>query len=736
MANQVRQFVYSALICLILLSLSFEAGGAEPSATKQAPPQAPSGLSCEFLRSPNSTVIFDPEPEFAWICGSGASAYTQGAYQVQVQRAGVPMTETPLWDSGQVASDYSVNVEYAGPPLEPNGRYAWRVKTWDSRGVASPWSELQEFQLASKPTSKETSKYNVTQSEVQAEQLEENAEGQYFADFGKDAFGFLKLHWPDPVEKAFTLEVRFGEKLLNGKIDQNPGGSIRHYSVQLAVEKGATETVVRPPRNKRNTSGAAVLLPPEIGIIAPFRYVELSGVPGRLTAEQLTQVRVEYPFDETASSFESSDETLNQVWELCKYSIRATSFCGVYVDGDRERIPYEADAYINQLSHYCVDHEYAMARYSHEYLLQHPTWPTEWYQHSILMAREDYMYTGNTESLEICYDQLKREKLLSAAMNSDGLLDTSGGNYRDIVDWPLGERDSHEMLPVNIVVNAFHYATLVRMAKIAEALGRSEDARQFADEAQAFKERFNKVFWDEAQQRYIDGQGSQHASVHANLFPLAFDLVPSDRVAPVTDFLEERGMRCSVYAAQYLLDGLYRSDRSELGLKLLTSKSRRSWYNMIRIGSTITLEAWDRPYKPNLDWNHAWGAAPANVIPRYVVGVRPLEPGFKRFIVQPQPASLQSFSAKVPTIRGPVFVDYSASQTGYELKVTVPGNSTARVALPSIENKPLVHVLHNGKPIEVRSEGQHLWIDDVQPGTHVFHVAISDAELVRTQVSE
>jgi hypothetical protein len=32
----------------------------------------------------------------------------------------------------------------------------------------------------------------------------------------------------------------------------------------------------------------------------------------------------------------------------------------IYVDGDRERIPYEADAYINMLSHYAVDSEYSI----------------------------------------------------------------------------------------------------------------------------------------------------------------------------------------------------------------------------------------------------------------------------------------------------------------------------------------------------------------------------------------
>ena len=59
---------------------------------------------------------------------------------------------------------------------------------------------------------------------------------------------------------------------------------------------------------------------------------------------------------------------------------------------------------------------------------------------------------------------------------------------------------------------------------------------------------------------------------------------------------------------------------------------------MIELGSTMTLEAWDVKYKGNLTWNHAWGAAPANIVPRFLMGVRPLTPGYERILVQPQPA--------------------------------------------------------------------------------------------------
>jgi alpha-L-rhamnosidase len=79
---------------------------------------------------------------------------------------------------------------------------------------------------------------------------------------------------------------------------------------------------------------------------------------------------------------------------------------------------------------------------------------------------------------------------------------------------------------------------------------------------------------------------------------------------------------------------------------------------MIKVGSTITMEAWDMKYKPNSDWNHAWGAAPANIIPRHLWGIQPKTPGFEVVSIKPQMSSLKNSSIKVPTIRGEIKGEY------------------------------------------------------------------------------
>ena len=184
------------------------------------------------------------------------------------------------------------------------------------------------------------------------------------------------------------MSVSVGEMKIKDdfSIDSDPGKNIRYFQNHLILNKGTQWYEVGWPNNPKRASNRFMIeMPDYIGEVYPFRYVEIENYNGDLKEVDVIRTNINYAFDENASSFVSSDSILNQVWDLCKYSMKATSFCGFYVDGDRERIPYEADAFINQLSHYAVDAEYSIARGSMKHLLFNPTWPTEWTLYNILM---------------------------------------------------------------------------------------------------------------------------------------------------------------------------------------------------------------------------------------------------------------------------------------------------------------------------------------------------------------
>ncbi len=497
-----------------------------------------------------------------------------------------------------------------------------------------------------------------------------NAAGRSVADFGRDAVGWLELEGP----AAGPYEIVIGE-LCNARgevTNEYPRSNIRCQRLK-GFKQAGRHRVEMPPDSFNlkgwDTKAPAILLPERFGIVTPFRYAEIVRCP----PARLRQIAVNYPIDMGKSAFECDNADLVRVYDFCKYSILATSFCGVYVDGDRERTPYEADAYINQLSHYAIDDDCSLARKSHEWLMEHPTWPTEWRQHSIKMAWADWMWTGDTRSIGKYYASLKGDKLMDRfARPSDGLLETGGERRKgakpgasDIVDWPAESRDGFVFKPVNAVVNAFYHRNLLELADIAGALGRPDDAAAFVARAKAVHAAFQKAFFRPSIGLYADGEGTDHCSLHANAAALAFGLVPARHVAQVADYVEKRGMACSTYFAQYLLEALCLADRAEAAVRLMSTRGKAGWIGMMDFGSTITMEAWTVADKPNLDLNHAWASEPLNIISRFILGVTPLEPGFRKVSIRPRLGGLRHVKATIPTVAGPISIEATLDRLGF-----------------------------------------------------------------------
>jgi hypothetical protein len=362
--------------------------------------------------------------------------------------------------------------------------------------------------------------------------------------------------------------------------------------------------------------------------------------------------------------------------------------------------------------------------------MRKPTWPTEWQLHVALMFYQDYLYTGNTELIKKYYEPLKYKTLMELEVE-DGLISTKSpkldGSFmaklgfadttqrvRDIVDWPpaqkdtgwelpedwpQGERDGFVFKPVNTVINSLYFKNMKIMAEFARLLDKPEEELDFQLRAAKAQKAINEKLFVEQGGYYRDGIGTDHGSVHANMFPLAFGIVPDEHKKPVADYIKTRGMGCSVYGAQYLMEALYNAGAEDYALELMTATHDRSWYNMIKVGSTITMEAWDMRYKPNSDWNHAWGAAPANIIPRYLWGIQPQTPGYSEAMIKPQMSSLKNSSIVVPTIKGQIKGEYQIVNQRYQkYKIELPANMVGEF---SLDFSPQDVVTVNGEPVNL-----------------------------------
>lgn len=731
---------------------------------------APSGLLCGLLSHPELSFITDATPDFGWIVNSNHSGDFQSAYTIMVASSTELLKkETPdLWNTGKVLCGQSINIKYAGKPLSSNTSYWWKVKTMNKLGGESEWSAVQKFNTSDFKAAKKwpgeskwikltndkgdkfltfENRHPIIFHPVKPTKQVVRKNGDHFFDFEKATFSTLEMNltWSpkDEKQQQMLMKINIGEKAVGDSIDQKPGGGVVFRTYPLTIKPGTHLYSLEIPRFVPKYVHSQIM-PLEMPEVAPFRFCEFICDGENIRVNEITQKALYCLFDDQASSFSCSDERLNSIYNLCKHSIIANTFNGDYANSERERMMYESDCYIQQMGHYAIDREFAIGRYSLENLIYHATWPTEWISHSVFMAHADYWHTGNTEVIRNYYDDLKA-KTMTALETENGLISTrtglitkdfmesihcNGKQLNDIVDWPHGgmgigsggETDNYDFKDFNTVVNAFYYQSLVYMSEMSNTIGKQSDTEFFSKKARAVKTAFNQYFFDKEHGIYVDGIGSSHASLHANLYSLCFGLVPEKYQSSVIDYIKSKGMACGVYSSNYLLEALFNYGQSDYACSLLTSDSDRSWLNMIRVGATMTTEAWDNKYKANNGWSHAWSASPVHIIPRKIMGIEPAEPGFGRIIIKPRPGSLSNAKVKLPTIRGEIDADF-VQNTGksFELNIRIPANTKAQVYIPKIADRYKLTL--DGKMVKGTDSNGYVLIDRLNSGEHSVFIS-------------
>lgn len=88
------------------------------------------------------------QPRFMWKISSASPDLMQTSYQIQVAESSnnLESGKDLLWDSGEVKSDESVLIPYAGTPLQSRKQYYWRVKSNTNQGTTD-WSEINTWSM-------------------------------------------------------------------------------------------------------------------------------------------------------------------------------------------------------------------------------------------------------------------------------------------------------------------------------------------------------------------------------------------------------------------------------------------------------------------------------------------------------------------------------------------------------------------------------------------------------------
>ena len=542
----------------------------------------------------------------------------------------------------------------------------------------------------------------------------EYSPGNYFIDYGRTWIGGLSLDLTGTSGQK--VDVRYGQVTSSANTVKYQTAAGNTYEDVWTLRKGT---------NKLETWGPRV-----------FRYVNVLGAPTGLTAEDLKADAYVYPFDTSLNAFDSASDNLNQVWQLTKNTIESLNLNG-YVDSyERERGFYEADDYIQMMSNLYTGGDSTLGTYSTLYLLANRTWPTEWPFYAILSLHDTYLATGDASTIGQYYSALQGKLPDQWYDATSGLIHkTSGANGCssstdcDIVDWPAGDRDGFVFTPYDTVINAISYRAYSDMADIATALGKTSDAATYRSRAATIKDGLNALMWDPAKGAYRDGStdgttATAHWAVQSTAFAIAMGVATPTMASAGAAYLGSRGMACSVYCADFMLQAAYDGNDPEVGTGFMTSEASHSWMAMIDQGAGATMEAWNPQDKSNLTYSHPWASGPASDIPQYMFGINPTSAGYDTFDVKPQAtASVPWAHITVPSVKGTIGAAYDLTGDRTDVAALVPANSTASVSVPTdsasgAASEESVYV--DGIATSAAYSDGFLTVSDVGPGCHVF----------------
>ncbi len=631
----------------------------------------------------------------------------------------------------------------------------WNTVSYDD----SAWADAQvTFQLVDATSGKPDdgsavlypySAENVLRRETNeaAKRVYRNSNGNLIIDLGKEIVGGLKVNINSNSEQKVT--VRRGEEM-------NADGTVKYQLTAVPVY----EDVWKLQKGTNNF---------ETVTMRTFRYVELIGLDDTTedaiiaNQDMVKGWAMEQAFDESVSAFEATDGSdaatlLNRLYELSKYTIQATNQ-DVYTDSQaRERAPYEGDLLVNSNTSYSVIDQYALARHSNEWLIDNPTWPNDYSLFSVEMAYWDYIYTGNTDSIQEYYDALKLKLTTKvAAESAEGLIRANGSQAGNtaIIDWPTSERDGYQNGYYDVIFNAEYVGIYQYMAQISNALGETEDAKKYAKKAETLKETLLTYAYDSENGCFYDALNEdltpvKHSSTHASAYALTYGVFEDQKMADELSYFVyskcKDEFKGSVYFTYFILKGLYNGNHGEYAEKLITNPKVgtdvKTFASVLDdLNCTITPEAWGHKHKNNMTLSHPWGASPGCSIVQGMFGITPVKAGFEEFNIKLQPGGIASASVTAPSIRGNIEVSYENGNTSGVLKnairakVSIPANTTAHVYVPIAGNGDEV-LLVDGIETDAAVSGAFMTVE-LGSGTHILSVSseTSDAT-VPTKIAE
>ncbi len=623
-----------------------------------------------------------------------------------------------------------------------NGEGVGRVEKIDSRKTIENWNTQElddsgwEFatEIGSQPTQPWTGilrsdLVRIIEKEIKPVSVTRIEPSKYVIDLGKIYPGSFKINFEGGASGDTV-------KMLGGFVLNNDG-------------------TVSEEINQQTNLHFYFILNGKTAVFNPYiylglQYLQVENSPNVLTFDNVSFITRHYELAPNCAKLESSDTTLNNVWNLMVHSLMAGAQEGFLDTPTREKGPFLGDSWSQAVPCLSVMYDRTMnMRSLNEFLdSQDQYWPDgrlnavypngdgardipDYTQQYLFWVWDYYMQTGNKTFLKMHYHQLKKiADYVDTYRNDDtGLIrDLKGGKgpYEyGIIDWPKDMRYGYDMsVESRTVIDAYASADFAIMAKIASALGNTSDSDIYKTKANQIKEAMNALLLNE-DGVYIDGiysdkSQSKHVSQHANILPYALDIAPKESQDKIVEEIKNRKMNVGMICLRWLPEALGKAGEGEHLIDLYTNTQWDGWAKNLTQGATVTWESWNAIEK-NESTSHPWGAVGLLAIQNYILGVKSLSPQNDKVQIKPLDFGdkLSYAQGSYKTDMGDIFVDWKKENNNYRLSVKIPDNVTAKVYVPKCNNSTST-IIFDQKEIKGIHEGDYIYLDNIGSGEHIL----------------
>jgi alpha-L-rhamnosidase len=460
-------------------------------------------------------------------------------------------------------------------------------------------------------------------------------------DFGRETFGFVKLHG---LKGKGKLSIYYGE------------------SKEEALSPEHCETF------DRLTIDQAAKKDQTMALSKAFRFANVQ-YDGTISLDSVSML-YEYADVKQRGSFTCNDAEINRIYDVAKYTFELNTR-EFFIDGiKRDRWVWSGDAYQSYLMNYYLyfDKETVsrttLALRGKDPVTAHLNTIMDYTFYWFLGIYDYYLYTGDQSFIRQFYPRMQTlMEYCLGRRNNDGLMQWMPGDWI-FIDWAdklskEGEVSFEQLLLCR---------SLETMALCAGIAGDQQGSGYYKQLSDDLRTKFFSIYWNDQKQALvhsrINGKQSDNVTRYANMFSIFFDyFTPAQKQAVKQSVLLNDKIQkiTTPYMRFYELEALCAMGEQSYVLK----EMKDYWGGMLKLGATSFWEAYDPTKKGDehlamygrkfgKSLCHAWGASPLYLLGKYYLGVKPTSPGYATYNVEPVLGGLQWMEGKVPTPNGVV----------------------------------------------------------------------------------